>query len=244
MSDNAEYVGNADPSVDGGGYNPLEFVVQQALNHVRTGQPVKIIRAPYDKNGSNITPGSAVPIGYVDVQPMVNQIDGKGQATKHGTVYRLSYYRYQGSFGAIISDPKAGDIGHMVISDRDTNQVKKTNDLSNPGSRRKFDMADGTFFGCIQDKEAPVQWVSFGNGNSILFHDKSGNEVLMDDHGIKLTDKVFGNTLQSTAQGWVANGATITLAGDVVTSDGKKLKTHRHNNVMTGGGKTNQPDNS
>ena len=216
MSDSGNYnTGAAGPDTASSWYNALRFIVRQELARINTGVLVKIVKAPYDEQGNPIPAGSAVPIGYVDVQPLVNQIDGSGNATPHGTVYHLKYHRPQGGNGAFISDPVLGDQGKMVCADRDTSSVRATNAQANPGSRRKFDMADGTYFGSTQGSAAPTQWFAFLA------------------KGIDCKD-AWGNTLQGTENGWVLNGATITQAGDVVTKHGTSLDKHVNTKVTAG----------
>lgn len=161
------YLGAQDQSTNMTDINASQFLVDQRLAQVRTSMPVKIMKPPYDADGNPITPGSAAPIGYVDVQPLVNQIDGRGQATPHSTVSRLSYHRYQGGNGAFITDPVAGDIGQMMVADRDTSAVRATNAQASPGSRRKFDMADGTYVGCSQGN-APDRRAAFTESGFVI----------------------------------------------------------------------------
>jgi len=218
---NYAYLGTADAGDLSSDYNRLKYIIQQQLDEMSTATVVKIIRAPYDANGNNITPGSAAAIGYVDVQPMVGQIDGYGQITKHGTVYRLSYHRYQGGNGAFITDPVIGDIGKMVVSDRDTSVVRKTSDLSPPGSGRRYDKADGTFFGQTQ-AGAPKQFWSF-TATGARFQDLNGNTII------------------TTNQGVLINGVLITLAGDVVAKNGVSLENHVHSGIQRGSSDTDPP---
>lgn len=189
-------------------FNSIDFIVDRKLGKVSTATLVKIVKAPYDKQGNAITPGSAVPIGYVDVLPLVNQLDGFGKAVPHTTVFHLSYFRYQGGNGAFISDPIVGDIGKMVVADRDTSTVRATDAQANPGSLRRFDRADGTFFGQTQSA-APQQWFAFLT------------------KGFNCTD-LWGNTLIGNQDGVVVNGVTITRSGDVISKTGVHLNTHVH----------------
>lgn len=236
MSDDQFYVGSADPSAAAGHFNPYEFQIHQALSMVNTATVAKIVKAPYDKDGKAIPPGTVGPIGYVDVQPMVHQLDGRGKATPHGTVYRLSYFRYQGGDTAVIFDPKVDDIGVLVVSNRDTSSVRANDKPSNPGSRRKFDLADGTFFPISQGK-APKQWVS-GTDKGLTVHDRNGNEIVMNDKGNIFKDNVNGNLIEMTVDGVKINGAVISKAGDVTTKHGTSLDKHVNTKVMGG------PDNS
>jgi hypothetical protein len=148
------------------------FMIESVLSSISTATVVKVMRAPYDNNGNAITPGSASNIGYIDVQPLVNQLDGYGNATPHGTVYHLSYHRYGGGNGAFIADPAVGDIGKMVVADRDTSAVKATNAQANPGSHRVFDKADGTYMGYTQGA-APTQYVACTNNGIEVTTSKS-----------------------------------------------------------------------
>ncbi len=227
MSDSGQALLGAQDQADGASqYNALDFHIQQAISAISTAAVVKIVRAPYDKDGNDIDPGSVVPVGYVDVQPMVNQIDGRGQPTPHGTVFRLSYHRVQGGRNAIISDPEKGDIGQMVVNSRDTSVVRSTNDVANPGSRRKFDLADGIYVGSPQQKEKPVQYVAFPK-DGIVINSKQDWKITFNDDGIKIEAK--GNTIIMGEDGVLINGCLVNKEGDVITKKGVNLDTHTHN---------------
>ncbi len=218
------YQGAQDQSTTAADYNSRDFHIRQRIADIRTGIPVKIIRAPYDKNGNAIPPGTVGPIGFVDVQPMVNQIDGLGNATQHGVVYRLKYYRYQGANGSIISDPVIGDIGHMAVADRDTTSVRATDAIANPGSRRTHDLADGTYFGCSQAPGNPTQYIVFGP-NGLTIHDNNGNSVVMSPSGIVMTDKT-GNTITMVSGGITIHGIhaiALTAPPNTITANGNVL---------------------
>lgn len=221
MSDDYSYVGNAGPDDSSSNSNSIKFLVQQELAKLNTATLGKVVRAPYDVNGNAITPGSVAPVGFIDVQPLVNQLDGRGNAMPHGTVYRLSYHRYQSGAGAVIADPVIGDIGKVVIANRDTSGVRATNAQANPGSRRKFNMADGTFFGCTQ-AGAPGQYLNWT------------------PTGFEIVDK-NGNVMVGGPTGVTINGVLITLAGDVISKTGISLTTHEHSGVMSGGSDTGPP---
>lgn len=217
MSDFA-YQGAQDQSSAATLYSSLVFLIHQELAKLSTSIPVKVTRAPYDKDGNALTPGAAVPIGFVDVQPMVNQLDGYGNATPHGTVHRLSYHRPQSGNGSVIADPVVGDVGKMIVADRDTSSVRATGKVSNPGSRRKFDKADGTYVGSQQgpyDKDgnpvAPAQWLTFNDGKSMTWHDQSANTIVTDDTGVTITDK-WGNVIKM-ASGLIKITGNVEITG-------------------------------
>ncbi len=104
--------------------------------------------------------GSVAPFGFVDVQPLVNQLDGAGNPTPHGPLHNLIYFRVQGGTSAIILDPVAGDIGVALFADRDISNVIATQAQSNPGSLRRYDMSDGVYFGGTLNA-APTQFIQF-----------------------------------------------------------------------------------
>lgn len=130
MPDDNAYPGFADDHTAGGDYNELAFVFAQLAGRMATSQPVLV------KAVGNTT---------VDVQPMVAQIDGAGNATLHGVIHNVPVLRVQGGSNAFIVTPAAGDIGLAVIASRDISSVKANKAPSNPGSRRQFDWADAIY---------------------------------------------------------------------------------------------------
>lgn len=224
-TDTYAYQGAQDAGTTVHEYNTRDFHIRQALAEVRTALPVQVVRAPYDVNGNDITPGAAGAIGYVDVLPLVNQIDGYGNATPHGTICRIPYYRYQGANGAIISDPVKDDIGEIVVHDRDTSVVRATNKQGNPGSRRRHDFADGVYHG-QQQAGAPSQYVTF-TGNGIMIADKNHNSITFADNVI--TVKVGNATYTFDQHGnfhasgeivaKYGGGSSVTLTGHTHQQD-------------------------
>jgi hypothetical protein len=215
MSDTVDYnLGMQDFSSDASQQNQEEFKIERVLNRRAGATLVQIVRAPYDVNGNAITPGSAAAVGYVDVQPLVNQVDGWGIPVPHDTVYHLSYHRYQGGGNAFICDPAVNDIGKMVIADRDTSIVKSTGAQGNPGSGRRGSYADGTYLGNTQGA-APTQYFAWLA------------------QGFAIVD-AFGNSITGTAGGVIINGMTITQAGDLINAVGTTFNTHKHTNGNDG----------
>lgn len=177
-------------------FHSLDFMMQRAINRVSTATMVKVIKVTN-------TPGSLEAVGKVDVLPLVNQVDGMNNAVKHDKVYGLKYYRMQGGKHAVIIDPRPGDIGLMIAADRDTSSVIANKDQANPGSRRRFDMADGIYVGMCLGGENPEQYIRFfeeDNKQGVQIHDKNGNDVLMNDQGTTITDK-SGNKIVMSSDG-------------------------------------------
>jgi hypothetical protein len=197
--------------------------------------PVKVVRAPYDTNGNTIPPGTVGPIGYVDVQPLVNQVDGNGgSSTPHGTVYRIPYYRYQSALGAIIADPMVGDIGEIVVHDRDTSVVRSTNAQANPGSRRRHDLADAVYHG-QQQAGAPTQGVAFTSSGLVIF-DKNHNTITLANNLI--TIRVGSATYTLDQNGNFKASGNVFWNTDTAATDAAG---HEHSNVQVGSGQSGPP---
>jgi len=116
-------------------HNARTFAMIQQLRGVSTATICKVVKCT--------VAGEVGPIGRVDVLPLVDLVDGAGQTSKHVNVLNLPYLRMQGGSKAIIMDPKPGDLALVVFADRDISAVKKNKKQSPPGSRRRFNMADG-----------------------------------------------------------------------------------------------------
>ena len=121
-------------------YNKHARQISQMLAYVRTAVLVTIGAVDVPDDG-------LAPVGFVDATPLVNQMDGGGNCFPHGTVFNLPYFRIQGGVNAVVLDPKAGDIGVALICDRDISSVKANKGVANPGSRRRFSLADGLYIG-------------------------------------------------------------------------------------------------
>jgi hypothetical protein len=105
----------------GGDYNAQAFLVQSLLAKQQTAAVVQV---------KAVRGGGMAPVGFVDVQPMVAQVDGAGQTTPHGIVHNLPFFRLQGGANAVVIDPQPGDIGLAVFSSRDISAVKAISSAS------------------------------------------------------------------------------------------------------------------
>ena len=148
-----------------GVYNNIRFMVQQALALVQTASVVKVMACTNE--------GDTSPVGTVDVQILVNQVNGQGNPTQHVTMYGLPYLRIQGGANAVIIDPQLGDIGIAVFASRDITNVKSTKAQANPGSFRMHDFSDGMYLGGLLNG-TPSQYVQFSSAGIALI---SPNEV-------------------------------------------------------------------
>lgn len=148
------YKGQARIPDAGGDFAELAFVFGQLAAAMATSQPVLVAAVGTD----GLT---------VDVQPMVAQIDGDGNATPHGVIHGVPVLRVQGGTNGIIVDPVAGDIGMAVFASRDISSVKANKAPSNPGSRRQFDWADAVYIPGILNL-TPIQFVRIGGAGIAL----------------------------------------------------------------------------
>lgn len=184
----------------------LRFVIRQMIGVIHTGFVVEV-KAVHG-GGTDAPP-------TVDVLPLVNQIDGQGNRTAHGTIYGLPVVRIQGGTGGIIADPVAGDVGYVLAADRDISAVKaNVGKQSNPGSFRRYDMADAVYLGLVL-KAGLVNYVQFTT-SGLRIHGKDDNLIVLDGTGIAITDK-NGNSIAMTSAGINLNGMIIDSSGNVTT---------------------------
>ena len=178
--------------------------------------------------------GGLSPVGFVDVQPLVSQVDGIGQSTPHGILSHLPYFRIQGGKNAVIIDPEVGDIGIVVFADHDISAVKNARGQANPGSGRRFDMADGMYFGGSLNA-APTQYVQFTpSGINVV----SPTAVTIKAPSITLDGPVTATSTINAATSVTAPQVTGTTN---VTFGGKSGIGHVHGGVQPGSGNTGTP---
>ncbi len=186
-------------------YNALFFTINQILNGRNSATLVQVKAVTND--------GSLAAVGYVDVQPLVNQLDGRGVAIPHGVVNNLPYFRMQGGTSAIVLDPVVGDIGIAIFADRDISSVKATGAAANPGSARRADMADGLYIGGFLNA-IPQQYVRF-SGDGIEVKSQSSVRVIAASSVMLNTPVV--DVAHTLTVGNGATGSFTTPTGQVVT---------------------------
>lgn len=161
-------------------YNGLSFIIQQAIRQqVNTCIVVKV---------------TAVKDGYVDVLPLVTQIDGNGEAVQPTTLYHLPFMRYHGGVCAVILNPVVGDIGLAVFAGKDcSNVVKGTTEPQQPASFRENTMANGFYIGGFLN-QAPTCSIELNQDGSIVM--TAPNNVIVNGDviadGISLKNHVHG----------------------------------------------------
>lgn len=224
----------------------MAFLFQMFMGKVRTATLVKVV--------SVTNSGDLSPVGRVDVQPLVNQVDSAQKGKNHGQVHDLPYLRMQGGTNAIVMDPKVGDIGLAVFADRDISSVKATKGQANPGSKRRFDMADGLYIGGFLNG-TPAQVVQFTDtGINVIspgtvtvqaptVNVQAATAVAITSPMISLNGGIVLNGPVSSGTGTGAGPMNITgpiTVTNDVTAGGKSLKTHTH--PQSGGGNTGAPN--
>ena len=218
--------GQQGPGTPANEFNALSFIVQQALLRMQTVTLVKVVAV----HGAGV-----VPVGTVDVQPLVNQMTGNRQSVPHGTVYGLPFFRLQGGANAIICDPQPGDIGMCGFASRDISAVKSTKAAANPGSFRTFDYADGLYIGGFLGV-APTQYLKFDNTAGVTL--VSTVKVTIQAPVIEL-DGATSVTINTPTLNLTPSGTTVVGAsGGSLTVDGRSFLSHTHTGVQTGGGNT------
>lgn len=204
-----------------GGVGELGFIVGSLINRIQTVTLVQV-------KAVNAT--GVAPVGTVDVQPMVAQLDGEGKAHAHGVIHNIPYFRLQGGSNAIVIDPQVGDIGMCGFCSRDISSVKANKAPSTPQSLRKFDYADGLYFGGFLNG-VPEQYIFFKDSGIDVV---ATGEVYIKGSSIKLDAPVeTTNSLKVET--------TITAGGDITDnakSGGKSMSSMRqsHNNHTHNGG--------
>lgn len=184
-------------------FNKHHFAMQQRLAKLRTNVVVKVMA---------VTAAGAPDQWTVDVQPIVNQVDGAGNPIPHGTVYGIAMLNGSGGNGSIVVKPKVGDFGLMAVGDRDMSSAIAAKGQANPGSRRMHDLSDGIYLG------------GFGNMNT------SAHYFVADENGFTIQGDL---TITGAVK---ASGEVIAQTG---TSGGVHLSTHKHTDPQ--GGTTGSP---
>ena len=203
--------GQQDPSDSANEHNERDFHILARLARISTAKLVQVKAVDTDAK-------------TVDVQIMVNQLDGQNNSTPHGTINAVPYLYFQCGNGAFIADPVVGDKGLMVCCDRDISAVLATKAIANPGSFRKLSAMDGIYIcGLPGINDAPEQFVKFTSAGLDL-EDKNGNKLTSGATGWTFTGNViFQGNLQLggaiKAQDGTEYTQDISTTGRVIASD-------------------------
>lgn len=179
MSDAYGY-GQFQPTDWGAETNSILFLCRQMIARISVMKLVKVVAV---QSGT----GSPPTTGTVTVLPLVNQIDYNGYPQQHGNVNGIPYWRFQFGPWAIVADPQVGDVGYVVCADRDSSlALKNPGTQANPGSRRKYDLADGIYVGGVANP-VPAAYFWLKSDGTLQFTDKPGNMLSTSSSGIAWT---------------------------------------------------------
>jgi hypothetical protein len=214
----------------------LEFFFRQSAAKLRTATIVKVLAVT--------NAGELEPVGFVDIQPLVQQVDGIGNVTPLPPVYNVPYLRIQGGTDAVILDPKVNDLGIAVFGDRDLSAVVSAKDQGPPGSLRMHSLADAMYLGGLLNG-TPSQYVRFSSGGIEVV---SPTKILLSAPSVEIDAstqlKMVSPDIQEEGPvhitGDQTNDGKITAQGDVI-GEGTSLHTHKHSGVTTGSGQTGAP---
>lgn len=137
-----------------------QLLALSLIKDIRTAIPVEVMA---------VHPGEGSPpgIGTVDVQPLVQTVDGSGKLWSLGVTYGASFSRNQAGRNALVMDPAKGDIGLAVVCDRDISSVLASKGIAGPGSARTHDLSDLVYQYSIISAAAMEQYIWFGGGINI-----------------------------------------------------------------------------
>ncbi|HHP7419515.1 TPA: phage baseplate protein [Providencia rettgeri] len=209
-----------------GGARTQEFIINSLIGRVGTVTICRIVK---------VKGGGVNPVGFVDIVPMVLQVDGAGNAFDNATVFNVPYFRYQGGSNAVILDPKVGDIGICLVASRDISKIKRTKKDATPDTKRQYDIADSLYIGGILNG-APSQYIHFlDSGINVVATGEinmKGSKVIL-DAPVETTSTIIaaGDITDNTG-----SGNTQTMASMRVTYNGH---THKANGEYAN---TNEPN--
>lgn len=215
-------------------YSRLAFVFTQLLRGKAFATIVSVQACSND--------GGIVPVGTVDVLPLVNQVDGAGNPTPHTTIYGLPYTRVQGGDNAVIIDPAVGDLGIAVFASRDISNVVATKAQAGPGSNRICDYADGMYIGGLLNG-TPVNYVLITDSLAKVFHT---TKIVLSAPTVEVDASTKFNVVSPDSEfsGNITAQGTIIGVTQVVQGSGGSavhLSSHEHSGVTPGGGVSGAP---
>ncbi|QDX29563.1 Gp138 family membrane-puncturing spike protein [Dickeya poaceiphila] len=191
----------ADISCEG---NSLAFVFRQMLSRCSFVELAQVTAI----TGSTLT-----------VRRFVNPVDASGKKINDtDLIYNVPFMRLQHGQSAVIMNPSVGDVGLILVCDRDISLVKSSGAQAIPGSKREHNLADAVYLGGIGLlNPTPTQYIEFADGGI----------TIMAPNGMHII-------------GPVTTTSTITAAGDIRAGN-ISVENHAHGGVQSGGSLTSGP---
>lgn len=176
-----------------------EWIIRDLIRKVHTATPVEV-KAVYPTTDR---------VGFVDVLPLIEDVDTNGAVIEQSLIYNVPYQRWQGGVSAVILDPAVGDIGLAVFAERDATALATTLQAGPAATQRAHSSADGFYFGGFLNG-APTQWIKFLAGGAGIDINTPGNLTLEAAGSITMSS---GGTTTVNAQGGFVVNANMTLNG-------------------------------
>lgn len=175
-----------------------EFIILKLLRGVHTCTLVKV---------AAVRPASGK-VGFVDVLPLIQNVDTAGIVIQAMPIFNVPYLRYQGGSSAVILDPAVGDTGLAIFAESDISNVKATLKAGPAATARTHSAGDGLYIGGVLNAD-PTQWVKFlPNAAGI---DVTTPGTLTGTVGANLTLNVTGNASITASGNAVVQAASIVL---------------------------------
>ncbi|BET96568.1 phage baseplate protein [Xenorhabdus taiwanensis] len=220
-----ERVSLYDPQTTAGGARSQEAIIWSLIGKIGT---VTICRVEKVKGGG------VAPVGYVDILPLVQQVDGAGNIYNNSVIYNVPYFRYQGGANAVILDPKVGDLGICLVCTRDISKVKRAKSSVPPESKRRFDWADSLYIGGLLNG-TPSQYVHF--------LDSGINVVATGVVNVKGTKIILDAPVETTSTIQAKSDITDNTTTNSLSMAGMRTVYNSHTHHDNGQGSNTSPPN-
>lgn len=181
----------------------------------------------------------------VHVKPLLLGITTDAQAIETSVIYNVPYIRTQSGDSAIIIDPSVGDIGLVLVCDKDISIIKKTKGEAAPASLRVHSLSDSVYLCGMLNKE-PKQFIKFTSSgieiNSPAKVNVTAPSVTVSCDTLSAEAKTSAKLKSASV---IVESPVIALNGNVtaqgLTINGMDFSSHTHGNVTNGKDSTGVP---
>ena len=215
----------------------FETRFRNALMRVNTCLPVIV---------ESVDGGGVSPVGTLTCRIALFQIDQKGDAVENVAIIDVPYMRLQGGSHAVIIDPKPGDIGFCLFSQRDISAFKRIRKQTIPGTRRVMNLGDAIYIGGFLNG-TPKQYILLNDEGITLF---STTKISLNAPVVEINaavSSVINSPVISMNGAFTQGGGsyggnasmkgTMTITNDVI-ANGISLTNHVHGGVQSGNSTT------
>lgn len=136
--------------------NQLEYAINSILLNVNTVLPCKILSIENNR---------------ASVQSIINMLDAQGNPLAYPIIHDVPIIQIVGGNAGIIIEYVVNDIVAVGFSQRDISTIKSTWATGNPGSYRKFSLADAIIIGKLSNELPTVHVKITAAGIEILAPD-------------------------------------------------------------------------